>query len=276
VRWRVVVALFVLGGCSGSDAADSPDAAPPAPDAHVAPAHLLLSEVYTQVASSEFIEVYNPTGSAVDLSNYYLSDSELYPLLPTAPAAVDPRDFIFRFPAGASLAPGAAAVVAHHEGGFEAAWGGAADFAFMGLEDASAMVPVMTGAGYDLSDVGELVALFYWDGASDLVSDVDLVITGIPQPNNDLPDKSGLTADGPDADDVASAYAADALTMPRFDDVTTNLQSYKRVSASEHGELLSGGNGLGGNDETSEDTARSWGRAATFGSPTPGSVDLAP
>ena len=73
---------------------------------YIGPAqHVLISEVlYDPFGQddAEFIELVNPTGNPIDLSNYSLGD------------AVNPTDFedVRRFPAGTSLAPGETLVVA--------------------------------------------------------------------------------------------------------------------------------------------------------------------
>ena len=46
--------------------------------------HLLISEAVVTPTANEFIEIANPTGSAIDLTDYYLSDDEDYALLPGA------------------------------------------------------------------------------------------------------------------------------------------------------------------------------------------------
>ncbi|MAU01552.1 MAG: hypothetical protein CL608_30815 [Anaerolineaceae bacterium] len=73
---------------------------------YIGPAtHVLISEVLYDPTGSEareFIELVNPTGAVIDLSNYSLGD------------AVNPGDFedVRRFPAGTLIAPGETIVVA--------------------------------------------------------------------------------------------------------------------------------------------------------------------
>jgi hypothetical protein len=126
-----------------------------------------------------------------------------------------------------------------------------------------------------LEDTGEMLALFTWDGASDLVADVDLLLAGIPQNDESrLPDKTGLAVDGPDGDTAPSTYAADAMTMPRFLEVTSDAQSYKRLRYEDFDEVAEGGNGLAGHDETSENLRATWSQTANLTAPTPGRADL--
>lgn len=252
------------------DAAPAIDATPPAPT------HVLLTEIYTQVAAEEFVELANPTAEVVDLSTYYLADDPSYALLPAAGVAVSDRDFVVRFPAGASLAPGEVITVARSAEGFEARYGAAPDFGFSTAGTRGAMELVAVGAFADFSDVGEIVVVFAWDGAGDLVTDVDLVAAGIPNIDGerieDL-DKTGLAVDGPDADTEASVYAPEAITMPRFDLTTSSAESYKRLAIEGFAEVHGDGNGVDGDDETSEDLRATWGQGALFTAPTPGRID---
>lgn len=246
-----------------------PDAAPPPP-----PAHLLLSEVYSQVSIDEFVEIYNPTDSEVDLSDYYLADTPEYPRLPEGLPAIAARDWVVRFPAGARIDAGEVVTVAARADTFIGAYGAPPDYALTGTG-----APLMDAVAIDtdprLEDTGEMLALFTWDGNSDLVADVDLLLVGIPQnDDNRLPDKSGLSVDGPDADGTPSSYAADAMTMPRFFDVTNSAQSYKRLAFEGFDEVAEGGNGLTGHDETSENLRATWSQNTALSAPTPGTVDL--
>ena len=79
----------------------------PAPD-------LLLSEIVVTPTAAEFIEIYNPTGAAIDLSDVYLTDATFtggavfyYNIVTGADAGGGGfGDFHARFPDGAVIAPG--------------------------------------------------------------------------------------------------------------------------------------------------------------------------
>ncbi|HUS65254.1 MAG TPA: lamin tail domain-containing protein, partial [Kofleriaceae bacterium] len=176
------------GAASSNDAAAAPDAAgdasgPSGDGGAPRPTHLLLTEVKTNPLATEFIEIYNASCTPVDLSDYYLTDSPVYPLLPSwgdTPPVLPHQDAVLRFPDGAVLGAQQVAVIARSETGFVGAYTSAPDYAVTGATLAGAMTLVARGdtADVELRNVGEMVALFSWDGASDLVQDVDLVIAG--------------------------------------------------------------------------------------------------
>ncbi len=81
------------------------------------PQYPLISEVFYDTpgtdSNEEWIEIYNPTSSAIDLSNYKLGDEETR----------NGTEGMYRFPAGASIAAGAKITVALKSTGFFALYG---------------------------------------------------------------------------------------------------------------------------------------------------------
>lgn len=270
------------------DAAIEPDAALPIdagePDAPPPPiaTQLLLTEVKTQPSNAEFIEIWNPLDDEVGLRDYYLTDDKDYAVLPErerlgTEVPVGQFDAIVRFPEGAVLGAGQVVVVALDEPGFVTAFGGSPDYTLRPAPSpvATAMEIVADGSiSMELTDVGEAIVLFRWDGQSDLVTDVDIVVAGNdpgdPGAENGVPDKTGESMDGPDADDTESTYAADAATMPAMTFRSGNGGSYKRIALEGAAEPDTGGNGVDGHDETGEDTLSTWNQID--GPPTPGAV----
>jgi len=117
---------------------------------------------------------------------------------------------------------------------------------------------------------GDAVALFAWDGAADLVRDVDLVAWCEPGRDCAAVDKSGVAVDGPDADDAPTTYLADTpadaqAPAPAPDDG----RALARLDLTEGAEAAAAGNGPGGDDETAEPWATTFVTAA----PTPGTLD---
>jgi uncharacterized protein len=260
-----------------SDAADI-DAEVPPDAARVPAVHILLSEVrgVAGATGGEFIEIFNPLDVAVPLDRYFLTDAGNYFRLPAAVATageldIDPTaDFLVRFPSGAVLEPGAAAVIALNGGEFEAEFGAPAEYSLAG--EGANLVLLYGSAGATLTDNGELVALFRWDGLADLVTDVDQVVAGNNPAALNLPvDKSGELVDGPDEDGAPTAYLAEAFALTPTARQTKASESYKRVALEGTAETATGGNGIDGHDETSENTASTW-MQMMFTAPDPGSV----
>jgi len=235
---------------------------------------ILLSEIVVAPTDGEMIEIVNTSTQDVDLSTYYLSDSANYFRLPVG-ATVDAADFIARFP-DRTVIPG--------HGVMTVAISMPAMFASVhqmsptfSLADGTMRVIVANAP--TLTNTGEPIILFQWDGQSDLVRDVDIMLAGAPAGINVLADKSNATQDGPDQDMIASKYAVDLRTMHGQQMTPGNGVSTKRIALEDVGHEVhnSTGNGQSGDDETSEDTSLTWdGTAANpFTAPTPGDAPVA-
>jgi uncharacterized protein len=250
------------------DAPAQPIDAPAPPSAAVA---LAITEVSLAPTGGELIEILNPTASAVNLRDYYLSDVPTYYRLPAGDQSVAANDFIVRFPAGATIAPGGVITVAMDTGAnFMTALGVMPTYSIAG---ATVEVVAASGAA-TLTNTGEPVVLFYWDGASDRITDIDIMIAGVPSAGNALVNKTGNVIDGPDADANGVAYAPDALTIAAQPSAPGNALSTKRIALENNAtetQSGGGGNGVMGHDETSEQTNVTWDSSA-FTAPTPGAV----
>lgn len=249
---------------------------------------LLLTEIVVTPTAGELVEIYNPTASAIDLSDVYLTDatfaggSTYYYNLVTGTNAGGGGfgDFNARFPDGASIAPGEFQTVAiSGSDGFFATYGidptyelfedGAGADAIPDLREA---LPGSINDQGGLTNGGEIVILYAWDGASDLVVDLDYAVWG---DKDEAVDKTGVALDGPDADTDVTAYLDDTPIADQ-DVISTaahaNGASYQRVDFTEGTEVQTGGNGSTGADETSENLSATWvGNLA----PTPG-ADVPP
>jgi hypothetical protein len=243
---------------------------------------LLITEFVVTPTAGESIEFYNPGPDAVDLSDYYVSDATFagggtfyYNIVIGAPGGGGFGDFSARFPAGASIAAGEYQTVAFADA--EGAFGFFNTFGVLptyeclgdgGNDDLSVpdMLEAVAGSinqGGGLTNSGEFCTIFYWDGNSDLVTDIDYVMWG---DTNEGVDKTGVTIDGPDGDAVGSTYLADtAIALQSFSSTHSSGSSMQRVMMSEGVETTLGGNAVNGNDETSENLVDTW----ASGSPTP-------
>jgi hypothetical protein len=246
---------------------------------------ILLSEVVLSPTEAEMIEIVNTSTQSVDLSTYYLSDSgNRYYKLPVG-TTVDGFDFIAKFPDG-TVIPGHGVITVAIDTplNFASVYPVAPSFS---LSDGTMKVIAANPPpnAPTLTNGGEPVILFQWDGHSDLVRDVDIMIVGNPSSANPLDAKSGVSQDGPNPDTAPSTYAMDANTLKPQAAVpmpitTPTLQvfSTQRILLEDgHERQRVGGNGQDGDDETSEDTAVTWDSppAHAFGLATPGTVPMA-
>ncbi len=242
------------------------------------PTKLLISQVEIRgsgiTAPNEYIVIKNPGSVAVDLSNYYLTDatfasgSQYYYNLPDPTKLIGGglfTDFVARFPAGATIQPGQElSISVLGSAGFQAAYGKLPNFEM--FEDGAAAdgVPDMrparagsikdpgaTGTTPTLSNTSEVVILFYWDGASDLVTDIDYVLWGTATSAG--VDKTGISIDGPDADSTPTAYLADTPLASQA--TLSGTGTFIRTNDAEGTQTMTGGNGVGGRNETSENLA---------------------
>lgn len=268
---------FDPGGTSGSPDASHPDATPDAQQ--LTAVHLLLSEVKSGPDLLEFIEIFNPTCTDVDLTNYYLGDEPTYPLAPswgTSRPMPGTLNAVVRFPPGEILASGAVAVVARDSLAFAAEYGGVPRFGLLNAgSSAMEFIAYRSEPDMVLANTGEVVALFEWDGESDLVRDVDIVIAGeAPTTSHQLIAKQLLAprgVDGPDVDDALTTYLPDGASLPLMEARDATEGSYQRIAFEVEYEAASGGNGFEGHDETSEDTLSTWEQEPGT-APTPGEV----
>jgi hypothetical protein len=218
--------------------------------------HLVFSEIAVAPDTGEFVEIYNPTAAAVDLSNYYLSDNSTYVDLasgkPWQPITNNPgTDFLARFPAGTSIGAGKTLVVGF-DPGYEMTYNGCPDF-FVGTAPVACggkMIPILLATEMssvadtsNLSNAREMLVLFTWDGdKAHTLKDVDYVTWGAMFDDGSRADKTGVMGYQPDTV-RANQKPATAPTVG---------QSIERCVI-ESAETAMGGNGITGHDEMSED-----------------------
>ena len=226
--------------------------------------HLLISEICVSPNVGEFVEVYNPTANAVALDDVYLSDDWSYYLVTIGDSIWGISDFRVHFPIGATIAAGGFVVVSIGSASdFFTAYGFYPDY---DMDPADANAPCMLeavtgdiGLNPALSNAGEMVVLFNWDGSSDLVQDLDYVIWG----NTSYAyDKTGVTIG-------ASTYLADTAASSQDYLVAPGSGiSLHRCDAGEGTETSIVGNGITGHDESSENLSTTF----RVTSPSPGAT----
>ncbi|TDT16604.1 putative extracellular nuclease [Ilumatobacter fluminis] len=245
------------------------------------PADLLLTEIVVTPTEGEMIEIFNAGSGSVDLSDVYLTDATFagggtyyYNIVTGSNAGGGGfSDFHARFPDGAMIAAGEYQTVAMTgSADFLATYGVAPTYELFEDDAAADAVPDMreatAGSINDqggLTNGGEVVVLYTWDGASDLVQDIDYAIWG---DTAEAVDKTGVSIDGPDADTDTSTYLADTALASQAliaDGPHATGVTWQRDDLSEGTETQTGGNGAAGSDEMSENLATTW----CTGDPTP-------
>jgi hypothetical protein len=251
---------------------------------------LLLTEFVVTPTATEFIEIFNPNASSVDLTNYFLSDvafaggPEYYYHVVQGVTGGSFGDFNSKFPDGATIGAGEHQTIAlNGDADFFSTYGVNPTYEIDrdefrdGPPDA---IPDMwethPGSIYGadsshnpgLTNGDEMIMVYYWDGMSDLVGDVDYVLYNFasPTPNDEAVDKTGITIDGPDADTTGSTYLDDTPVANQLSALSpTSGFSTQRTDYGEGAQVTTGGNGVTGSDETSEDMNNTW----TVDIPTP-------
>lgn len=253
---------------------------------------ILISEIVVTPTGGEFIEIYNPNDYDIDLSNFYVTDAtyasggQYYYNIVTGAnyGGGSSGDFHSRFPTGSTITSGEYQTIALNgdadfftEYGVNPTYEIDKDEFASGTPDAipdmlEAVLNSIFGSSGDhnpgLTNGDEVLVLYYWDGESDLVQDSDYLLwdNGGYVPNEAV-DKTGIRLDGPDAGTDSSAYLDDTPIADQHFGVSPGSGfSLHRIDYLEGSEVLTGGNGIEGNDETSEDTDATF--AISF--PTPG------
>lgn len=256
--------------------------------------HLVFTEVAYDTAdetapTSEFVEIFNPSGLAIELNagavpgnangrgSYFFADEPaLYHQVVSGPVSgLATSDGVWQFPAGAVIPPFSTVVICSDSAAFLLEFFGASDQPsrftdqpghpqlFETTQDGAADgVPDMINhasapRALSLTNGGEPAILFYWDGQSDLVQDVDIVVwLNAAQVVN----KTSRSWDGPDADASATPFHAEAAQITSLGAAAANTVSLQRTTSVETGETASNGNGITGHDETGE----LWGAGSTW------------
>ena len=146
--------------------------------------HIIFTEVVLQPSDGEYVEITNPTEESINLSNYYITDAtnpaanKFYYNLPTNENfwSGSNSDFICKFPENYALGAGSSVKISlRSDERYQNTYG-----ELPGLALDGDMLSVLTEqntkgstALAKLSNSSETLILFYWDGISSVVKDVD-------------------------------------------------------------------------------------------------------
>ena len=218
--------------------------------------HLLLTRVVTQPDAAESFSIYNPTDSPIDLTNYYICDDEEYYKMQTegdmAPSS-SISGFTARFPSISINSGDTLHVILNSD--YSGFYGEefTPDIIMYGAENNSMLETEPGSIGFSagkLDETSELLILFYWDDNSEsLIQDVDYFLWSSLGGITEVVDKTGI---GDYLDDTT------LNNQLFFEESTDNYYGYSRIGIEESNELATGGNGISGHDETSENFRESW------------------
>jgi len=116
---------------------------------------------------------------------------------------------------------------------------------------------IVNGSTPSLTNDGEVLILYHWDGESDLVTDIDAFQWGSFSYGWS---KNGASRDGPDEDTDETTYQPEVGSLDSFVETSSTGQSYTRIAFTPEtiGQIPIYGNGIGYTDETSEPIRSTW------------------
>ncbi|MCF7833211.1 MAG: lamin tail domain-containing protein [Candidatus Marinimicrobia bacterium] len=220
--------------------------------------HLILTEMVLQPSAGEYVKIKNPTGATINLSNYYITDAtdtvngKYYYKLPDGADywSGGGTDFIARFPAVTIAAGETITLSLATDAYYFTEYGDSADLHLKGSGPRTMLqavdgVTTIGVAPYKMDNIAETLILFYWDGSSAKVQDVDYLIWG-------------STAFAVDKSGVGTYFNDTPVGSQSFLPVHIDGEKLIRLSETEGSETTTGGNGITGHDETSEPLATTW------------------
>ncbi len=230
---------------------------------------LLITEIAVTPTLGEFIEIHNSGATTVDLTNVYLTDATFaggagtyyYQIVLGGGGGGGFADFHARFPNGAMISPGEYQTIAlNGSTNFNTTYGEDPTYELYEEVPASPdaipdMLEAVAGSigGQGGLSGGEVAVLYSWDGITDLVQDLDYVLWG---DKNEAIDKTGIAIDGPDGDALTSTYQNDigigSQAVISAIAHAAGMTWQRDESLNEGIETQTGGNGINGSDETSE------------------------
>jgi len=222
--------------------------------------HIIFTEVVLTPSDGEYVRISNPTDEAIDLSNYYLTDAtdassnRYYYNLPTGEnfSSSSGSDFIGRFPSDFILEAGASISISLRSNDkYISTYGQSPDLSLDNdFLDAIDGVSTKGNSGAPkLSNTSESLILFFWDGSSPTVKDVDYLLWGDIVNISVAIDKSAIDGYQPD-----TPVADQSFIVPH----ETGQKLVRTETLNEGLETQVGGNGITGHNETSEPFSDTW------------------
>ncbi len=218
--------------------------------------HLVFNRITISPTDAEFISIYNPTSESIDLSDYYITDSNNYYNLPSGSDFWSGSlfDFIARFPGGQSIGSNEYLIISFHNSQiFTDYYGYGPDISlFEDMRDAiDGENTISNGDAFValdfLNNDTEMLMLFKWEQGTSFVQDVDYFVWGNTSQGVDKTSVSGYVQDTNLNEQSYQESHEDNFTYVRF-----------LLNNSEGAERNTGGNGIDGNDETSENFDETW------------------
>ncbi len=220
--------------------------------------HLIFKRIALSPKEAEMVVIHNPTDQDVNLSNYYLTDAtkpadgKYYYNLPTGEDywSNSISDFIARFPDTTLAAGGDLVLGLHNRSYYEDYYDASPDLVLFGdmldAEEGEQTISISDNFyTVEMLQSPEVLILFYWDGSSSLVKDVDYFLWGNTSYGVSKPASLGYLPDTP----VDEQYFMPAIGEHMI---------YFRTSLGEIDEFAASGNGITGHDETSENFEAGW------------------
>ena len=208
--------------------------------------HLIFNRICTTPDQAEMIEIYNPLSSEIDLSNYYLSDSDKYYQWING-ESIGNFDFVIKFPTGLTIASQETIIITTQSNAdFSNHYDQIADISLIDTDFES----FEFGINPNLSASEEMLILFYWDGISSIVQDVDYFLWGDYDKGVYKSTDEGYTYN--------DTPLENQIFIRDYSEADFSDSLYVRNNINENDEIQSGGNGITGHDETSENIVSSW------------------
>ena len=149
--------------------------------------HIIFSRITTTPNDAEMVSITNPTSFAINLSNYYLSDENTsYYKLPSNEGywSGSNSKFVAKFP-DIDIAPNQTLTIGLHDAiSFKNYYSVDPDITLqenMLSVDVDGSDSTIGSSSNLLIDNYESLILFYWDGSSSIIQDVDYFVWGFAQ-----------------------------------------------------------------------------------------------